>query len=607
MKRFFVFAAVMLAVLTSCDFSFMDKDDDSGGPASTAYMKIVPTTYAEVEVQESWWYPSDTATEGTLKYTEYWWVDSAAPAPSRRVSQIDRVNAAGSLSESRSFTYTEAGDLASASYYGYSNGLPVLKYTFSYVYETITVSGSPTLLLTAQHKFDASDARTDSWLYQWSESGDSAGKLEATAYFLGTGSEFDDASRWYFLPESDSWNMRITSVNGDSKLVSPDSVSVPSVSCARAVTASTPALPADFRTKTDLSTMLSSFDNPSLSMPSYGAIEGMTGERKPAFAFSYEDGFGTGTVDLDSDWYPVSVSRNDKRLEEALRVELERDDEYRITSKKSYYGDTLALQVDVDWGGTGAPAGFPTRVETSGAALVTPMEFDLVWNPVNLPERIEISLNNTKLYYFAFEYDADISLPAADIARPRSIDPFNLVTDLFGTLEDFLDSSVTVRLYETGADNKVGTDDRESQYFVFAPVADPAGLRVSVYKPGVGDAADELNGWYQIVWEDGLAASISAWRPKKDGETADVEVWFKEFGYGADFFAEIASEISIPDAAELSDMLSDLQTELGSLYETKLPEEARDYIEGPASVEAEEYLEAFASDFQTDFFLSLLF
>lgn len=606
MKRFFVFAAVMLAVLTSCDFSFMDKDDDSGGPASTAYTKVEKTTYAEVEVQESWWYPSDTATEGTLKYTEYWWVDSAAPAPSRRVSQIDRVNAAGSLSESRSFTYTEDGDLASASYYGYSNGLPVLKYTFSYEYETITVSGSPTLLLTAQHKFDASDKRTDSWLYQWSESGDSAGKLEATAYFSSNETEFDDASRWYFLPDSDSWNMRITSVNGDSKLVSPDSVSVPSVSCARDVTASTSVLPSGFRAKSALSTP-DSLTVPSLSMPSYGAIEGMTDGRALTFAFSYEDGFGTGTVDLDSDWYPVSVSRSDKRLEEALRVELERDDEYRITSKKSYYGDTLALQVDVDWGGTGALAGFPTRVETSGAALVTPMEYDLVWNADNLPERIEISLNNTKLYYFAFEYDADISLPEADIARPRSIDPFNLVTDLFGTLEDFLNSSVTVRLYETGDDNEVGTDDIPSQYFVFAPVADPAGLRVSVYKPGVGDAADELNGWYQIVWEDGLAASISAWRPKKDGETADVEVWFKEFGYGADFFAEIASEISIPDAAGLSDMLSDLQTELGSLYETKLPEEARDYIEGPASVEAEEYLEAFASDFQTDFFLSLLF
>ena len=605
MNRLVVFCAVAV-LFSACNFGFMDKNND--GIKDPSVIKTETTTFKDVEIRKVYKYASAEATAGTLQYIEQYWVETPE-SDSRRVDQIQRFSASGVLEYTKIYTFTDTdtdtdtdpllGKVESYALYGSNNKL---QYFSEYEYCEVTVNAEPQTRLLAQHEYTSTEPsalmRKSSLLFQYEDSGKAAGQIKGAAYFGPDSdpSKFIECSLWYFLPDSELWNMKVSSITKPSSLVAPSIMSV--LEAKSGFTG--------VSTPTDIvgpKSDIAKFGLPSapvLAMPTFSDL------KETQYSFQYKDDKGSSVIDFNSSWYPQEVARKDSRLSEIVRIRLVHDTKGRITSKKTFYGSTLALQIDVSYDNNSRPL----EISASGAAMTLPVSLALDWNESNLLNTIIFSTGKTALQYFVFSYKEGFSLPSSpNFERLFSIDPFSLVEDLFVTLNNFMESEVVISHYDIGADHKVDSDKPEGddtllQTFVFS-LEEDIGAKITVYKPSInaetGKKVESLieaniNGTYSITYTNGLASKITASNAK--GE----EVWAREFGYSSDFFTSLVESVDIPNAEDLQNLADSAV----SLYETRVPASAKTLAEN-ATLNSAEYLKSLAEDSYIDLLLDILF
>jgi len=255
--------------------------------------------------------------------------------------------------------------------------------------------------------------------------------------------------------------------------------------------------------------------------------------------WNYDD-FGTSELSMDKDWYPVRVARVDTRVAKTVSMELAWSAGHQITRKKSYYGSTLALDVSMEYNADG----YPLKASTSGAALLLPLEYELVYAG-GAPDELRVSSNDTLLQRFKYEYTG-VALPVT-FSAVRSIDPFALLDDL---------AKSELKIYQYDGDGEL------IETFEF--LADDDDFRVNVYADD-----DSLNGYYLASYDaDGLMASLSAY----DG--AGSPQWDYSYGY-----ADAVTDAVLLTEAGLSE--AGLSTaDFGRLAETYLSNDIQEYAKG---------------------------
>lgn len=246
------------------------------------------------------------------------------------------------------------------------------------------------------------------------------------------------------------------------------------------------------------------------------------------------DSYGTSELSMDEDWYPVRVARVDSRVAETVSMELSWSAGHRISRKMSYYGSTLALDVSMTYNDDG----YPVQASTSGAAMLLPLDYELVYEN-GVPARLNVSSNGSLLQWFKYEYTG-AALPAS-LSAIRGIDPFAL-------LDDLAESELTIEHYD-GDDNRIET-------FEFLAAGDD-------FRVNVRDSDNALNGYYLASYDaGGKIASLSAY----DG--ADSLQWNNSYSY-TDL---VEDAVLLSKAAGVSDF--------GRLAETYLTDDVQEYAKG---------------------------
>jgi hypothetical protein len=164
--------------------------------------------------------------------------------------------------------------------------------------------------------------------------------------------------------------------------------------------------------------------------------------------FWFYDAYGTTDVSTRADYLPTAVLREDIRLAEAVSVALAYDDADRILSKTTSYGDTEALKIALTYE---APSGWRvSHIQSSGAAMLLPLDFDLSWDEAGVPVEVVVSYDASTLFTLSYDYDP-LDLHTHTITVVDGDDElygcyvFTLADDwLSGTIEVFTDAARTV-------------------------------------------------------------------------------------------------------------------------------------------------------------------
>jgi len=254
------------------------------------------------------------------------------------------------------------------------------------------------------------------------------------------------------------------------------------------------------------------------------------------YAYWNYDAFGSSELSMDKDWYPVRVARVDSRVAKTVSMELAWSAGHRIIRKKSYYGSTLALDVSMEY----TDDGYPLKASTSGAAMLLPLDYELVYAG-GVPARLNVSSNGSLLQWFKYEYTG-AALPTSFPAI-RGIDPFAL-------LDGLAKSSLVIEHYDG--------DDLLIETFTF--ISNPA---TAVLKLEVENATGDSNGYYEAAYEGELIASLKAFN------ASGMEQW--EYSYG---YAE-----AMDDAAALAGAVG-IPADFGRLAETYLTDDIQEYAKG---------------------------
>ncbi len=290
------------------------------------------------------------------------------------------------------------------------------------------------------------------------------------------------------------------------------------------------------------------------------------------YRLAWKDTDGSSLVKVEplpggSIFRPVSMERTDRRLgNSTVRMNLSYDAESgRISAKETYYGNTLALRIAMTYD----TDGFPTSMDTTGAALLLPLKYDITWGDGHSLDRLDLRGNGALMQYFVFEYNVGDAIDGVDDALSSL--PLTLsdacTFDVFDFGNAFKNAIATAGMSIAHYDGektlvetfKLGalTDDEDNNL----------GLKAEVWTaPSEAHPDGELNGSYRIGYENVLAVSLGAY--KADG----TSLWTQSYGYTESDVAAFIDSLGLPDQSDLKAFFA----EVGSLYETWVPEDLKD-------------------------------
>jgi hypothetical protein len=178
-----------------------------------------------------------------------------------------------------------------------------------------------------------------------------------------------------------------------------------------------------------------------------------------ARSFWFYDAYGTTQVTTTPEYLPTAIARQDTRLEEDVSVALGYDEADRITSKTTSYGDTEALKIVLTY--ERASGYTVSRIQSSGAAMLVPLNFDLSYDD-GLPTEVVIGYDTSTLFTLTYTYEADNPLK----------------------------HTITVK---DGDGNLYGC-------YVFTLAEDYLSARIDVY---TDEARKHPNGYYKLAYDEG--------------------------------------------------------------------------------------------------------
>jgi len=319
---------------------------------------------------------------------------------------------------------------------------------------------------------------------------------------LRTSEELTGALQYFYIDEQEGWNMEIAYGTDTGTLAGDVTVDNPAAGAVN-----TEALDAEARL--------------SLTLPVVGPLPAPAIPDPPSsglpvvgYRFSLDDAHGNTLVVLDENYYPLSGTRTDDRLDCAVSVELEYDDENRIVSKEARYGSTLALGITLDYLGDTL---YPVRVETSGKSMVMPLDYGIEYGENNEVVSVGVYSGDTLIRNFEYDYESPVVDPPVP-ADLRGMDPFAFLGDMLTAGADISEYDGDGELIET-----------------FSATSDIDGLTVEVRLPtDDGAPGGDVNGRFQIVYDDeGNCSSITAYGT--DGE----EAWREEISLFTDMWDDL--------------------------------------------------------------------
>jgi hypothetical protein len=499
----------LVLALASCNFGFLDDADLTG---TGEVLTVVETAFDGGKRYS--YYNSDTVLQ---YYEDHFITDS-------RTMQMQRYSAEDLLRYG--YLYQYDGD--NRTLVAYYDSASTIKW-----YQVFTYPGT---LVQTSAEFNAANILQWSRRYEYGTGDPQTGTIMASASYDGTGT-LTGCAIYEYLDGTISLSF-LTEYGTVSCAVAG------SMSVAGSVSGSAPVSRATSKALEPVKVNFLAPTIPEYTVPSIPDNAARSALGVSGYTYWHYDPANNGTSELrlNEDWYPIRVSHSDDRLrlEKSVSVELEWNDANQITRKKSYYGTTLALDVSMTYNADG----YPLKASTSGAAMLLPLDFELIYAE-RVPARLNVSSNGSLLQWFKYEY-AGAVLPAS-FSSIRSIDPFAL-------LDDLVKSSLVIKHYD-GDDNRIET---------FEFIADDNDFRVNVR-----DSNNALNGYYLASYDaDDLVASLSAY----DG--AGSPQW--EYSYG---YADAVTDEALLAKAGLSE--AGLSTaDFGRLAETYLTDDLTEYAKG---------------------------
>ncbi len=503
MKRTMLALLCAAITLSSCNWELSDDDADLDD--------VVVTTQTETTATVE---KVSTFKNGELScYVVRYISDPAA----RTVDQEQFYKADGVLLYSWKYGRNAEGLVTTAAYYGSSGGL---SHYYAYAYGTGDA-------VTVQAEYDSSGSLT--WLRRYETN--AAGGIETAASF-NVSLAMTGALKYYYIDETKGWNMEIAYGSDSGSLAGDVKVERPS-----ACDATLDSIVAEERLELALP-VVDSLPEPAIGDPASSGLP-VSGYR-----FSLDDDNGNTVVSLDKDYFPLSGTRSDKRLDGKVRVDLTYDDAKRIASKETYYGSTLALGISVEYLGDTL---YPTRVETSGKSMLMPLDYEIAYGDNREITSVGVFSGDTLVRSFDYAYAVPVVAPLS-AREVRGMDPFAF-------LGDMLKAGVTISEY----------DGDGALIETFTGTSNATGVAVEVRLPtDSGEPAGAVNGSFRITYDDeGNCSSIAAYA--KDNE----EVWREEIS----LFTDMWDDLETTATTAFDEAVS-----YGSMVETMIPENASSVI-----------------------------
>lgn len=525
-------AAAICAALVSCNFNI---DDDKGNLDPRPSVQWTEETLTKREVVLC-----KVFADGKLHSYEERYIKPDTVDTTRVIDQIKHFGASGTLLYVERFSISGDGTVVRQFRY-----TPEGKLVSSKAFEHEGTGDDRRLV--RWYSFDQDGLFQSAYAYEWAEPVAGTVKIATVASFIpstgsgGTGVKADSSVRWFFAPGSKTWNLEVRRGENSWQLGQGDPLSMPNAGADGG---------ADF-TESGRSVLEESVDPVLVVLPVPPVGDDSLKLVNCRLAWTDADGSSLITLEpVPADipggalYRPTSAERTDRRLgNSTVRTDLGYDDSTgRVVSKETYYGNTLALRIALAYDDDG----FPTMIETTGAAMYAPLRYDIEWGSNKSLDRLELTVNDVLLQYFVFDYSVgDAPNPPLALSDLRSFDVFEFGDGIKNAISA---TGMTIKNYNWG--------NELQQTFSLSAVEGNTGFRAEVLKP---DGAS--NGWYQIAYTSGVASSLGAYKP--DG----TALWSQSFGYAEDDIADFIDTLGLPDKDDLSDFMSDL----GELYETWVP------------------------------------
>ncbi len=439
----------LAAMLASCTFSFLEVGD-----ISIPEDQLVCTITDIVPDGKMYSYSTKA---GVLQYyVEHYYTAGG------KEKQQQKYSSAGVLQYSYLYEYDAAGNQSFAAYYDATNTLGW--------YRVSTYTGA---LVESIREFNGANALQ--WTKRYSYGTDTlAEKVLGLAAFDGSDT-LTDYTQYEYTTFKNEIKPSITRVYGKT---------------AATVKASSRALVSLTRPTT-----------PTLTIPAMPDAAAYTALGALSYTYYYYDENGESEIVMDKDWYPQKITRTDGRVAKPVSMQLTWGTDHRISRKSSYYGTTLALDVALTYDSV---SGYPTKAVTTGAMLLLPLEYEIIYDTSQIPTRLNVSSDGKLLQWFEYKYTGP-SLPLT-LTAIRSVDPFAMFDELVKAQLEILHYNGDNILLET-----------------FQFLADGNNIRLNVLDAAKANA---INGYYLGAYDvEGRVASLTS--HSADG----TQLWSNSYSY----------------------------------------------------------------------------
>jgi YD repeat-containing protein len=495
MKPLYCAIVVGMVLFASCNWNLPDSESSRPGPVITAVYET-----GETVEKESILY------DGVPNSYSLRFIDDKT---TRAIGQIQYYSVKDDLLSVSKYVRGSDGRVVLAAYY--DNTLNLGSFDV-YSYDT---DG----FVTGKYSYDGAGALQSVRLYAAKSTGTAKGQLESAAYYLANATTPAGGVRYYFIDTpsyaSETWNMEVSYGSSAGEVAGQIWADDPYAGAINLT-----AIDAKINVKREL-VAPSMPSVPSLSIPSDFSATSLT---KAGYRFSFKDDYGSTGLSSDPNFFPLSASRTDKRINNGnttVCAYLSRDDAGRITTQETYYGDTLALKVAITYDGS---TWFPSSVTTTGAAMLLPLTYEIAYKASNhAVDSITVKSDTTSLIVLKYEYKTE--LPAQTALAVKNMDPFVFLNALLAT-------DVVIYHYKGDGKTLVETFTAEP-----ASVNGIAGIKVSVNLPkSDGSAGGEYNGSYIVGYNtSGQCASLQA------TDAADKPLWTQNTASVSDVWSSLSA------------------------------------------------------------------
>jgi len=352
-------AFLSCAILASCNFNIDDNPvDPNTGPADRWETKRFTVA------GESGVYLSRTYKNDEFQYYEELYADpdtTTMPV----IEQVKRFSALGELRYIERYSISDDGTVLRVFRYTAEGEL---LYSKAYVYDSSGDSGK----LVRWYYFGADGLASSALAYKWEE--DDSGRLLAVVSFAPVSDTYStleskSSVSWFYLPNSKDWSLEARRGDDPWSLGSdPPNLKYPEAGRDTEVA----------HTLSDEVPLASVADPELADLPVPEVLDDSLDLVN--YRLAWKDTDGSSLVKVEplpggSIFRPVSMERTDRRLgNSTVRMTLSYDAESgRISAKETYYGNMLALRIAMTYD----TDGFPTSMDTTGAALLLPLKYDI--------------------------------------------------------------------------------------------------------------------------------------------------------------------------------------------------------------------------------------